>query len=150
MTWLFPHIWLWVLTSTLLGFAITLYATIGGSSRPKTPRASRATRRNRADAPTSDEPVGERTRHRAAIADQASPEGPAGSAAAAGSGARRRRRYEVEDVEVEEWGPGQVFPVEPSVPLRDAAARGSAPTSGTASGSTSEIAPDTATGTDQR
>ena len=149
MTWLFPHIWLWVLISTLLGFTITLYATIGGSLRAETPRASRATRRSRADAPT-DEPVGERTRHRAAVADQASPEAPDGSAAAAGSGARRRRRYEVEDVEVEEWGPGQVFPVDPSVPLRATAARGSEPKSGTASGSTSEIAPDTATGTDQR
>lgn len=94
MTWLFSYIWLWVLISALLGFAITLFAMIGPTGRRATSVAAPTVRHE-------PEPTGERSRHRAAVA--------AGEDASVTEGSRRRRRYEVEDVEVSEWAAGDTF-----------------------------------------
>ena len=68
MTWLFPHVWLWVLISALLGFAITFYAMLGPTRGARSERAPRGPRRTKT--PPADEPVGERARRRAALAQE--------------------------------------------------------------------------------
>ncbi len=95
MTWLFSYVWLWVLISALLGFAITLFAMIGPTGRRATPAVAPTAR-------PEPEPTGERSRHRAAIAAGADP-------GAAAERTRRRRSYEVDDVEVSDWAAGDSF-----------------------------------------
>lgn len=141
MTWLFPHVWLWVLISALLGFAITFYAMLGPTRGARSERAPRGPRRTKT--PPADEPVGERARRRAALAqesrrtkddaavdetaddaaddtvvadaaDQKAPVASSGApvaVAADAGGTRRRRHYDVDDVEVSTWEPGQTFTV---------------------------------------
>lgn len=153
MTWLFPHVWLWVLISALLGFAITFYAMLGPTRGARSERAPRGPRRTKT--PPAAEPVGERARRRAALAqesrrtkddaavdetaddaaddaaddlpddlpddtvvadaaDQKAPVASSGApvaVAADSGGTRRRRHYDVDDVEVSNWEPGQTFTV---------------------------------------
>lgn len=136
MTWLFPHVWLWVLISALLGFAITFYAMLGPTRVARSERAPRGPRRTKT--PPADEPVGERARRRAALAqksrrtkddaaddlpddtvvadaaDQKAPVASSGApvaVAADSGGSRRRRHYDIDDVEVSSWEPGQTFTV---------------------------------------
>lgn len=141
MTWLFPHVWLWVLISALLGFAITFYAMLGPTRGARSERAPRGPRRR--ETLPADEPVGERARRRAALAqesrrtkddaavdetaddaaddtvvadaaDQKAPVTSSGApvaVAADAGGTRRRRHYDVDDVEVSTWEPGQTFTV---------------------------------------
>lgn len=108
MTWLFPHVWLWVLISALLGFAITFYAMLGPTRGARSERAPRGPRRTKT--PPAAEPVGERARRRAALA-QESRRTKDGAVAADSGGSRRRRHYDVDDVEVSSWEPGQTFTV---------------------------------------
>ncbi len=87
MIWLFSHVWLWVLLSAVLGFAITLYAMLA-------PRRHTST-------------------HPAESRDEAVPatrqEKRAAAAAAAEPKRRRVRSYEIDDVDLTEWQPGDRF-----------------------------------------
>lgn len=130
MTWLFPHIWLWVLLSFLLGFAITLLAMVGRTrTAPASPKAGDRAQPFPAAAATA-EPTSQATagvaappgRHRSAqtVEDPdplaAAPAAPAavideGADASAVESPERPPGYDVDDVEVNEWAAGQTFEV---------------------------------------
>lgn len=115
MTWLFPHVWLWVLISALLGFAITLYAILGPTRVTRSERAPRGPRRTKDDA-AADETAADAADD-TVVADAADQKAPVASSgapvavAADSGGTRRRRHYDVDDVEVSSWEPGQTFTV---------------------------------------
>lgn len=100
MIWLFDHVWLWVLISALLGFAITLFAMIGPqrTTRPRPASADRGTERLAGADSDNDATGGDPTDRDISVA--AVPPAPI---------SRRRRTYEVEDVEVEVWEPAHRF-----------------------------------------
>lgn len=112
MTWLFRQIWLWVLISALLGFAVTLFAMIGQGRRPSTTQAAPVGDLD--DSEDIDNEIDEvdeidetvpATRKEKRATDTARA---ARARAAPGSPRRRRRRvrsYEIDDVELTAWEP---------------------------------------------